>query len=164
MGKGLAGWIEAGLRDERRPETHERSGDPGSRHDAGPKQRRRRARDSSSRRVAAWGHISPYGAFVLDMDQRPDLDVLTAAWGRVTVYIKRLLSGVCYSASRASKGLRRGRWSRPRGEMSRVGRPAPSRPPTGTSAPRITCRQPRWLGCSMLPRPAGTGCATTFCY
>ena len=34
---------------------------------------------SSSRRVAAWGHISPYGAFDLDMGQRLDLDILTAA-------------------------------------------------------------------------------------
>ena len=28
---------------------------------------------------AAWGHISPYGAFELDLEQRLDLDVLTAA-------------------------------------------------------------------------------------
>ena len=26
-----------------------------------------------------WGHVSPYGAFDLDMEQRLDLDVLTAA-------------------------------------------------------------------------------------
>jgi hypothetical protein len=38
-------WIRAcGGRDQRRTETHERSGDPGSRHDAGPKRRRRRTR------------------------------------------------------------------------------------------------------------------------
>ena len=28
---------------------------------------------------SAWGHISPWGAFELDMEQRLDLDVLTAA-------------------------------------------------------------------------------------
>ena len=45
-------WIEAcGLRDQRRTETHERSGDPGSRHDAGPQQPRRRTRNSSARKV-----------------------------------------------------------------------------------------------------------------
>jgi hypothetical protein len=26
-----------------------------------------------------WGHVSPYGAFDLDMEQRLDLDVLAAA-------------------------------------------------------------------------------------
>ena len=47
-------WIEAcRLRDQRRTETYERSGDPGSRHDARPQQHRRRTRDSSARRVAA---------------------------------------------------------------------------------------------------------------
>src|SRR3954453_19911073 len=110
-----------------------------------------------------WGHVSPYGAFELDMKQRLDLDILAGAWGRETLYGKLLFAGVCYPASRASKGLRRCRRSRPRGERSRVGQSAPAKPPTGTSAPRITCRQPRWPGCSMLPRPAGTGCATTFC-
>ena len=33
MGKELVGPEACGLRDERRTETHERSGDPGSRHD-----------------------------------------------------------------------------------------------------------------------------------